>query len=178
MKIKKIASFLFLNLTIIFNAQVIIGNTIGTASIKTSVLLEFAANQNKGIIMPYLRTLPINPAEGTIILDATNGANARVKFYNGNWIDLSGQGADITAELSSQPTTAELLSSKAIIGSNSSSADGILVLESTNKSLLLPIVEDVQNIVSPSPGMIVYVNKSGAKRLAVFNGSKWSFWKP
>ena len=44
--------------------------------------------------------------------------------------------------------------------------------------MVLPIVNSIDNIVNPSPGMMVYVNKAGAKRLAVFNGSKWSFWKP
>ncbi len=57
-------------------------------------------------------------------------------------------------------------------------ANGVLVLESTTKSMILPIVQDVQNIPSPSPGMMVYINKSGAKRLAVYNGSKWSYWRP
>jgi hypothetical protein len=44
--------------------------------------------------------------------------------------------------------------------------------------MVLPTVQDVQNIPSPSAGMMVYINKEGAKRLAVFNGSKWSYWKP
>ena len=52
------------------------------------------------------------------------------------------------------------------------------VLASNTKAMVLPTVADVQNIPSPSPGMMVYINKAGAKRLAVYNGSKWSFWKP
>lgn len=165
------------------NAQVIIGDQIGTAPAnqKTSVLLEFAADQNKGLILPYLRTLPASPAEGTIALDATSGTAARVKYYNGAWIDLSGQNGTITTILDSQPTilqTPEVSGAKSIIGSNTSAADGVLVLESTTKAMLLPTVTDVQNIPSPSPGMMVYINKAGAKRLAVFNGTRWSYWKP
>ena len=57
-------------------------------------------------------------------------------------------------------------------------ADGVLVLESATQAMLLPIVSDVNNIPNPSPGMMVFVNKAGAKRLAVYNGAKWSFWKP
>lgn len=162
-------------------AQVVIGDAVGTAATKTSVLLEFAASQNKGLILPYVRTLPATPDEGTLVLDATTTTTARVKYYNGSWIDLSGQDADLTTALAAQPTPAQVTESAAsgvIMGAATSSANGVLVLESTTKSLVLPIVEDVQNIPSPSPGMIVYINKIGAKRLAVYNGSKWSFWRP
>ena len=168
----------------ISNAQVIIGDKVGTAANKTSVLLEFAKDQNKGLIVPYVRTLPTDPTPGTILLDASTPTAARMKYWNGtSWIDLSGQDANLvtpTDFLAVQPTAAEvpeLDASKVIIGGTTSSADGALVLESNTKAMVLPTVEDVKNIPSPSPGMMVYVKKDGAKRLAVFNGSKWSFWK-
>ncbi|WP_417431879.1 hypothetical protein [Halpernia sp.] len=176
---KKTISVVFLGIMTMANAQVIIGDNIGTAATKTSVLLEFAAGQNKGIILPYVRTLPTSPTEGTLILDATTASTARVKYYNGTWKDLSGQNADITSALANQPTgITESSTSKAVIGANTSSADGVLVLESTTKAMVLPQVNDVQDIVNPSPGMIVYVNKTNANLFAVFNGSKWSFWEP
>lgn len=162
-------------------AQVIIGDAIGTADTKTSVLLEFATNQNKGIILPYVRTMPASPAEGTLVLDASDPTKARVKYFNGNWMDLSAQDADVTTALVNQPAAAQAVESpgaRTIIGALSSPADGVLVLESTTKAMVLPAVEDVQNIINPSPGMMVYINKSGAKRLAIFNGSKWSYWRP
>ncbi len=171
-------------------SQVIIGDAVGSvpSANKTSVLLEFANTNNKGIILPYVIQKPTAPTQGSIILDASNASDARVKFYNNNsstvdnWTDLSGQGANITTVLSTQPTIAqapELAATKSIIGANVSSVtDGVLVLESTTKAMVLPSVADVNNIPSPSPGMIVYVNKPSAKRLAVFNGSKWSFWAP
>lgn len=184
---KKIISTILLGSVLILNAQIIIGDAIGTATAKTSVLLEFAANQNKGIILPYVRVLPVSPAEGTILLDASTSTAARVKVYNANatagangWLDLSGQNANVTTALSAQPTIAvapEDAGSKSIIGGVASSADGVLVLESTTKAMVLPVVADVQNIPSPSPGMMVYVNKAGGKRLAVYNGSVWSFWR-
>lgn len=179
---KTLLSILTLTIISSLNAQVIIGDAVGTASAanKTSVLLEFAAGQNKGIIVPYVRSLPTGTAlvGGSIILDATTATTARMKYYNGSaWVDLSGQDANITSALTAQPTTTEASTSKAIIGAATSTADGVLVLESTTKAMILPIVADVQNIPSPSPGMMVYINKSGAKRLAVFNGSRWSFWK-
>lgn len=162
-------------------AQVIIGDAIGTADTKTSVLLEFAANQNKGLILPYVRTMPASPAEGTLVLDASDPTKARVKYFNGNWMDLSAQDADVTTALVNQPAAAQAVEApgaRTIIGALSSPADGVLVLESTTKAMVLPAVEDVQNIINPSPGMMVYINKSGAKRLAIFNGSKWSYWRP
>jgi Iap family predicted aminopeptidase len=178
---KTILSTLLIGMTLFSNAQVIIGDAVGTASVKTSVLLDFAPNQNKGIILPYVRTLPTTPTEGTMVFDATDATKARVKFYNGAWIDLSGQDADVTNVLATQPTVAQVPEGdgeKVIIGAASSNANGVLVLESTTKSMVLPTVEDVQNIPNPSPGMMVYINKADAKRLAIFNGSKWSFWKP
>lgn len=164
----------------VLSAQVIIGGSAGTASDKTSVLLEFEG-QNKGIVLPYTRSLPSSPAEGTLLLEAGTSTQARVKYYNGSWIDLSGQDADITSFLAIQPTSSQVNeddSAKVIIGSTASSADGVLVLESSDKAMLLPMTENTDNIADPSPGMLVFINKSGAKRLAVFNGSKWSYWKP
>lgn len=178
---KNIFTIILLGAVATLNAQVIIGDATGTATTKTSVLLEFAAGQNKGMILPYVRILGTSPTPGSIILDATTSTNARVKYYNGTWVDISGQGADITTVLTSQPATTvtETADAKTIIGANSSPVtDGVLILESNTKAMVLPTVADVNNIKSPSPGMIVYVNKTGAKRLAVFNGAKWSFWKP
>lgn len=197
---KTIATLLFA-MMFSANAQVIIGDAVGTAPAnkKTSVLLEFAAGQNKGIILPYVRTMPPSVAKqvGTIVLDASTPTAARVKFYNENtavgtngWTDLSGQAADLTVSTvlpnfatEQLATTVESTTSTAIIGVvpdpiPNTFPDGVLVLNSTTKAMVLPTVQDVQNIPSPSPGMMVYINKTGAKRLAVFNGSKWSFWKP
>ncbi|MBD8084520.1 hypothetical protein [Chryseobacterium caseinilyticum] len=179
---KKIYTTAFTAAIAMLNAQIIIGDAVGTAPAgqKSSVLLEFAAGQNKGIVLPYLRTMPLSPAEGTIALDASNVTDARIKYFNGTWMDLSGQNGDVSSALAMQPLVsqvAETAGAKAIIGADTTAVDGILVLESSSKAIVLPIVEDVQNVINPAPGMIVYVNKAGAKRLAVFNGTRWSFWK-
>lgn len=179
---KKIYSTIFISIATLGFSQVIVGDDIGTASNKTSVLLEFAANQNKGIILPYNRTLPSGSGlvEGTILLDATDPFNAKVKYYNGTWQDLSsGNGGNISTYLTAQPyTVSEDTTKGAIIGSPASSANGVLILESANKAMVLPMVANTDNIADPAPGMMVYVNNSSGKRLAVFNGSKWTFWKP
>lgn len=91
---------------------------------------------------------------------------------------MSRQNGDLSTSLSSQPTITEVSGAKVTIGSNTTTVDGVLVLESATKAMVLPMVNDVNNIPSPSAGMMVYVNKAGAKRLAVYNGSRWSFWAP
>lgn len=180
---KKIIISIFLISSASLFSQVIIGDEVGTATDKTSVLLEFANTNDKGIIVPYVRTLPANPEPGTFLLDISDATKARIKFYsardaNEPWEDLSGKDADVTSQLNIQnPSTPEIPTAKAIIGNPESLADGALVLESNDKAMVLPIVDDVNNIPSPSPGMLVYINKSGAKRLAVFNGNTWAFWQ-
>lgn len=181
---KNIVSSLLLLISGVAFSQVIIGDAIGTATDKTSVLLDFASGQNKGIILPYVKVKPAgaNLVEGTMILDASDPTKAKVKYYNGTaaWVDLSnGNEADITSAMSIQSSTiTEDASARAIIGSNVSAADGVLILESETKAMVLPMVESTDDVPDPAPGMLVYINKTGAKRLAVFNGAYWTYWKP
>lgn len=179
---KKLITILLIIIAISANSQVIIGDATGSASDKTSVLLEFADGQNKGIILPYVNTIPTGSAlvPGTLLLDVSDPSSASVKLYNeSGWLDLSsGNQADVSNEMLIQNTAqAEKVGDKTIIGSSSSDADGILVLESTNRAMVLPIVGSTDDIINPSPGMLVYVNQAGAKRLAVFNGAVWTYWK-
>ena len=53
-------------------------------------------------------------------------------------------------------------------------------LEAKTKGFVITRMATTQitSIVFPQKGMMVYINKAGAKRLAVFNGQKWTFWKP
>ncbi|MCW3161322.1 hypothetical protein [Chryseobacterium oryctis] len=178
---KYITTLLVIVVAYTANAQVIIGNDTGTATDKTSVLLDFAAGENKGIILPAVRTIPTGTGlvEGTIILDASDETKAKVKYYNGSWKDLSnGNEANISTIMANQPNITEDTAKGAIIGANTSTADGVLILESTDKAMVLPQVNNTDDVINPAPGMMVYINKPGAKRLAVFNGAKWSYWKP
>jgi len=97
------------------------------------------------------------------------------------WVDLSaGNEANISSLMNIQPLSAavtEDLASKAIIGANTSSANGVLVLESTTKVMVLPQVANTNDIKDPAPGMMVYLNGTN-KRLAIYNGSKWTYWAP
>lgn len=164
-------------------AQMIIGGPNGTAPAnkKEAVLIEFEANQNKGIILPYITTRPVGKGlvGGTIALDATTVNQAKVVYYNGtSWIDLShANRANITTALAIQnQDKIEGNIDGMIIGSNDSHADGALILESTNRAMVLPQVESTDDIINPSPGMMVYIKKTGSERFAVFNGAKWTYW--
>lgn len=168
------------------SAQVIIGGATGSAGNNSSVLLDFPLPQNnnnesRGIILPYVTTLPsASSSAGTILLDASTASEAKVVYSNGtNWIDLSsGNTYNISNELGIQPTSiTEDSNGKVIIGADTTSSDGVLVLEATDKAMVLPQVESTDDIISPAPGMMVYIKKQDAKRLAVFNGNKWTYWK-
>lgn len=174
---KKLAIILSLFLISNWNAQVIFGDNIGTASNKNSVLMEFANSGNKGLILPYVTNKTGLTTPGSLILNATTPTAARVEYYNGTtWVDLSLQNANVTSFLGIQPISRENANAKTVIGSNTSAADGILVLESTNKAMVLPIVSSHQNIVNPAPGMMALINNGGNKVLAVYNGNQWAFW--
>lgn len=159
-------------------SQVIIGDEVGTATDKTSVILEFSKKEDRGIVLPYVTELPQpkspNLVGGTLVLDATNPQGARVKYYNSKkWVDLSGNDGKVEQEFLQPP----LYNGTVIINASESPAYGALILEDSTKAMILPMVKDYRDILSPAAGMIVYIRKEGAKRLAVFNGKKWSFWK-
>ncbi len=173
-------------------AQVVINADAATALTgpsSTSVLLEFGKDNNKGIILPYVETLPTSAVAGTFIFDVTSDTEYKVKIKDAatGWIDFStrsGYTTDVAGVVKNPQAAplAELATAKALIGATSSTADGILVLESADKAMVLPKVSDVQKIPSPSPGMMVFVTGTAAdgsgERFAVYNGKVWSFWKP
>ncbi len=190
---KKIIISVFTAGSLLTYAQhVIIGDNVGTATNKTNVLLEFAADQRKGITLPTVRNKPAGTGlvPGTLILDASTPTDARVKFYNNKdaavdngWVDLSGNSGDVSVFLVDQPANEPGVNDegKAIIGAESSTADGVLVLESLEKAMVLPIVESFTDIKNPAPGMMAFMTPATGSRyyrLIVFNGTKWSFWKP
>lgn len=168
---------LFLLGTIAF-AQVAIGKSTITNS---SVSLEFG-NGNKGIILPWVDSVSAvtGAVNGTMVYDLTDH-KVKIKYTNG-WKDLSVDNTGTTVDPVSgidgtviQNSAIENPKARVSIGTVSSNA-GILVLEDTNKAMILPIVASPHlNIVNPAPGMMVYDIVS--KQLAVFNGKVWSFWK-
>jgi hypothetical protein len=143
-----------------------------------SVSLEFGDNENKGLILPYVTDKSAITEKGTILFDATDNKVKYLKDTN-TWFDLSIDTTG-TADLSIQGNDkTEQPGAKVSITTTSGDnpTSGILVLQDTNKAMILPKVASPHlNIINPSAGMIVY--DTAARQLAVYNGTVWSFWKP
>lgn len=173
---KNILSLLLLYICSLTFSQVTIGTANATNS---SVLLEFST-ESKGIILPWVTnttgmTTPLTP--GTIIFDASD---RKVKFRRGGntpeWVDLT-VATNGVVDTTLQNGLTENAGAGVILGAETSTAPGALVLESTTQAMVLPKVHSPFNaIINPAPGMIVYDTQN--KQLAVFNGTSWSFWKP
>lgn len=136
-----------------------------------SAVLDFAGGTTKGIILPAVETLPSSPANGTFLFDK-NDSKIKIR-NNGGWVELSLTGSNTSlVPYSGTVDNAK----KTIMGARTSSADGVLVLESANKAMVLPHVENPHlTVKAPYPGMICY--DTITKSLAVFNGSVWNYWK-
>lgn len=189
---KKTAVIFSLSISALVLSQVRIGGTNSVSNTSsTSVLLEFGTDNDKGIILPYVETVPsgANDAKGgTIIFDVSANSEYKVKVKNENagWNDLSRvSGFSTSVESIVKPPQASPLAdkagAKAVIGNSATATDGVLVLDSSDKAMVLPIVSNYTNIPNPSPGMMAFLKHptdSAKHRLIVFNGQKWTFWKP
>ena len=179
---KNIVATLTLFFATAISAQVAIGKT----SISSpAVSLEFYdnADNTRGIILPWVTsTAAVTGAVNGTIVYNTADRKVYVKYASG-WRDLSVDATGTTIDpinnvdgLTLQNSLNDLNTAKVSIGTPTSTP-GILVLEDTNKAMILPKVASPHlNIVNPTPGMMVY--DTTKKLLAVFNGTVWSFWKP
>ncbi|WP_228431919.1 hypothetical protein [Chryseobacterium shigense] len=157
----------------IFNsiyAQVAIGKETVDGN---STLLDFnnTAANTKGLILPATQGIPAgSPANGTFIFDTFDD---QVKVYENNtWKALSdiGNGSAIVAN------TSDETGNGVVMGTQAGSADGILVLESPDKAMILPKISSPHlNVKNPYPGMICY--DTASKTFAVFDGTFWNYWK-
>lgn len=171
MKNYLILSFVFL-LGISSQAQV----AIGKETVDGAAILDFASGATSGIILPVVTTLPTGSGatNGTILINAANSSEAKAQMrVNDTWVDISDSPRDISAlTLNTTPD----IGSGAIIGAQSSAASGVLVLEATDKALVLPKVANaVTDVKSPVAGSMVYDLSS--KSVAIYDGVKWNFWK-
>lgn len=170
---------LSLGMLSVANAQTVIANrTVNNPS----AVLDFAAGTTKGIILPAVETMPTSPANGTFLFDKTTQI---IKMYqNGAWVNLSGTGdasaiVPYTGTSNSKQTILGSRTTKVLDGSGNyvdGAVDGVLVLESPNKALVLPKISNPHlNVKSPYPGMMCY--DTNRKALAVFDGNVWNYWK-
>lgn len=136
-----------------------------------SVVLDFGTGTSKGIILPAVETLPATPVNGTFLFDV---ADERIKMYeNGSWRPLSNQGdnSNIVPYKGAVDT-----GKQTVMGARSTTVDGVLVLESANKAMVLPHIANPHlTVKSPYAGMMCYDTTS--KTVAVFDGAVWSYWK-
>jgi len=139
-----------------------------------SGILDFNAGGKSGIVLPWVTTLPTGAAltGGVMLYDANL---KKVVYYNGTkWVDLSNHAGAVN--LASQASVPEASTKGTVIGALSSSAEGVLVLESPDKALILPKMASPQTtIVQPMAGTICY--DTVKKTVCVYNGTEWTFWK-
>ncbi|AZB01611.1 hypothetical protein EG359_19275 [Chryseobacterium joostei] len=155
-------------------AQLAVGKSAVT---NNSVSLEFSNTENRGLVLPYNINKSGITENGTMIYDTTDH---KVKYLKDNaWFDFSVDTSG-TSDLSIQGADkTEQPGAKVAIYSTGSTntTSGILVLEDTNKAMILPKVASPHlNIINPAPGMMAY--DTTKRQLAVYNGTVWSFWKP
>ncbi|WP_412850786.1 hypothetical protein ACL0VS_01155 [Chryseobacterium sp. PMSZPI] len=136
-----------------------------------SGLLDFPTGTHNGIILPRVQNseMMTSTEPGTLVFDLTT---SRIKYFNGSWADLS----DKTGTNPTLLPGNDIISSGVIMGAPTSTATGVLVLESSDKALILPkVIDPVNNVKSPAAGMICY--DPNTKLICVYNGSEWFFWK-
>lgn len=136
-----------------------------------SAVIDFTSGTTKGIILPAVETLPAAPANGTFLLDKND---SKIKMrQNGIWVELSGAGN--TTGLVGYSGTVDN-GKQTVIGAKTTTANGVLVLEATDKALVLPKVANPHlNVKNPYAGMMCY--DTTRKALAVFDGTVWNYWK-
>lgn len=193
---KNTITLLMFSFSICTFAQVAIGKSSVTTLPSTttpnpSISLEFGdyiAGQGKGLIVPWVQSISaVNTAgveQGTIVFDTSdkilkyskNGGTwialtrNEIAVIDGNQVNTQGQ-----VDTSLQNNINDNPLAKASVGTPSATK-GILVLEDSNKAMVLPKVPSPHiNIVNPEPGLMVY--DTANKQLAVFNGKVWTFWK-
>lgn len=154
-------------------AQVAIGKSSVT---NNSVLLEFGS-EAKGIILPSVDSAP-GAVGGTLLFDITNNSVKVLEEKNGglndNWTNLTENEEPGVAHpfINAGPDVGQGV----IIGDDTSIKDGVLVLESTTRAMVLPKVAN-PHLTMPGviAGTIVY--DTAAAMLAVYDGANWSYWK-
>ncbi|UEQ78324.1 hypothetical protein [Chryseobacterium arthrosphaerae] len=162
-----VAALILFNLSF---AQVAIGKQTVDGG---STVLDFnnVSGNTKGLILPATSGVAAGSlVNGTFVFDTTDN---KVKVYeNDVWKPLSDAGNSTAVVVNS---TAEL-GKGVVMGESASTADGVLVLESPNKAMILPQINAPHlNVKNPYPGMMCY--DTASKTLAVFDGTVWNYWK-
>lgn len=175
---KRLFTVGLITISFLLFGQTIIGKK--TAPSSPSSLLEFDDTKNAGLVLPYIygEATVVSPVAGTLIFDYTT---KKIKLRdNTGWKDLTSTANNSNAIsptiINAQNALTEDAGRKTVIGSKTSAANGVLVLESPNKTMILPkVTNPAGTIANPSAGMIVYDPTNDY--IATFNGTQWTFWK-
>ncbi|KIC63898.1 hypothetical protein [Chryseobacterium taiwanense] len=166
---KKIVLIVSITVSGLMYSQVAFGKTTLESA---SSSIEFGA-ANRGMVLPWVTDVASvqNAVNGTMIYDLSD---KKVKVYkNSAWVDLSIDATGV-ADSSIQDALNDNPIAKVAVGTPTTTS-GILVLEDSNKAMILPkVVSPHLNIISPAAGLMVY--DTVKKQLAVYNGSVWTFW--
>ncbi|KIA85989.1 hypothetical protein [Kaistella jeonii] len=138
-----------------------------------SGILDFPLGTTKGIILPNVTKSSdmTSVTRGTIVYDLTT---KNAQYFDGMWRTLNVMTTGTAPTLLAGTDLATDIG--VIIGKQSSSAQGVLILESDSKALILPKVNDpVANVNSPVAGMMCY--DPVKKLMCIYNGIDWSFWR-
>lgn len=149
---------------------------IGKTTIDGAGILDF--DINKGVLLPWIENLGSLDSDGTLVFDtADNKVKGKV---NGVWVDLSLNSGVLDANelalISTHLSKTEADNDQGvIIGAETSTSIGVLVLEADNKALILPKMASPQNnLIDPKPGTIIYDTVENL--LCIYNGSEWTLW--
>lgn len=162
---------LILNLLTVFTfgtitAQVGIDKDSGFGA---NAILEFGSEARGIRLTPVADATTLTATGGTIVFD---GATGSFRYYDGtSWSTAIAGGTTGGAPAAADSTTQGVL-----IGTNSSSAQGVLILGADTgetKALVLPNINLTEaRIPNPAVGLMVYDTASGTVR--VFNGNSWT----
>lgn len=141
----------------------------------SSVLLDFGTD-GKGIVLPLVNAAP-GAVGGTFVFNTTVDAVQVWEEKNnggtGGWTNLTVAGDGVPHSFSNAGSDT---GNGVIMGANSSTKPGVLVLESTQKAMVLPLVASPHlNVVGAIAGTMVY--DTDADMIAVFDGANWNYWK-
>jgi hypothetical protein len=146
-------------------------HAIGKKSVSGSGLLDFAADSQKVIVLPLLDSLTSSASKGTM---AAYRKDSSIYMRNDSaWVKYSTSGLNPLNSLNHSGT--EKIKST-VLGSKTTNVEGALVLESSNKALILPKNSNPHSqIPMPRIGSICY--DKTRKSLAIFNGKIWTYWQ-
>lgn len=147
---------------------------IGKNTIDGSGIIDFNLNTKGGIVLPYVSEIPAgtSAANGTLIVNAIDNNSISIQArQNNNWINLTDPISLPTLDINNNLD----IGNGIVIGNSSTTANGVLVLESNTKALILPKVTNIENYKNSPIGTIFY--DLASKSLVIFDGNSWIYWR-